>query len=104
MDTTYLLDKLRMTPMELSLVVAFLGSAYVLKRYLLPSPFSAVPGPPLPSYLVGHFKSLSSAKTGIQFCEDITESYGGVVKLGGFLGVRRCFFPSVPVLNVLSKG
>ena len=72
---------------KVSSAVATLVAIYAVRKYLSRSPLAAVPGPPSPSYLTGHFKSISFSKDGIQFSEDITEEYGGVVKLKTLLGV-----------------
>ena len=83
---------------KVSSALAALLSIYAVKRYITPSPLAAVPGPPSSSYLTGHFTNIAFAKDGTEFCEQITEEYGGAVKLKSLLGVGRNTHTSIHIL------
>ena len=72
---------------QVASALATLVAIYAVRRYLSPSPLAAVPGPTSPSYLTGHYNNFAFARDGTEFCEQITEEYGGAVKLKSLLGV-----------------
>jgi len=69
-----------------SVVLAF-GIGYGVKIFLGPSPLAMVAGPPSPSYLVGHWKAMTTDDNATQFCIDLSEKWGGIVKIRTFFNV-----------------
>ena len=74
------------------MVLTGLAAGYAIKRYLAPSPLARIPGPPSSSFFTGHLLLLAAGKNDMRFCNQITEQYGGVVKLNTLFGV--CHFCS----------
>jgi len=74
-------------------ILTGLAAVYVIRRVLAPSPLSNIPGPPSPSFFAGHLLALTSGTSDVSFCNEITEKYGGVVKLKTSFGVcLSCLF------------
>jgi len=76
---------------QIAAAVAGLGAVYVIKQIFTPSPLACISGPPSPSFLTGHLLALTSGKGDMGYCHNITEKYGGIVKLNALFGVRRFF-------------
>jgi hypothetical protein len=72
---------------QISLIAAAVGLIYGVQRSFRTSPLAMIRGPPSPSFIVGHWTTLTKDKNGNQFMMAITEKYGNVVKLASFLGV-----------------
>jgi hypothetical protein len=78
---------MKLTPTNVFVSAITISIGYGIWRYLRPSPFANIPGPPSPSFLTGHSRPLQVDKDAVKFCMNITEEYGGVVKLKSALGV-----------------
>jgi hypothetical protein len=79
---------------------AFLFALQALSKRTSLSPLAFIPGPPSPSYLTGHYKLAVINKDGVKFCMDLSDNYGGVVKLKGFLGVSMLMTRVVSVFHI----
>jgi hypothetical protein len=75
------------TTTRVMVLVAAVGVGFGVKRFLQPSALAAIPGPPSQSFIFGHFKAIFEDKDAAKFCMEITEEYGGVLKLKTFFGV-----------------
>ncbi|KAF9002256.1 cytochrome P450 [Cyathus striatus] len=75
---------LLLTVAVLLYIAAWLGYQYV-KQYIFKGPIENIPGPPSPSFFTGNIRQFFDSN-GWNFHKEISERYGGVVKLKAPLG------------------
>ncbi|KAG8680609.1 cytochrome P450-dit2, partial [Ceratobasidium sp. 423] len=86
--------------MLLSIVclVSGLLALLVLRRHRKLQLAVPLPGPPSPSYLTGHFKSIFGLH-GIEFQGEVLKTYGPTVRLAGIMGEQFIFTVDPSFIN-----
>jgi len=102
----YLVEKAYgMSHISWYMVLIGLVAIYAVKRYFAPSPLASIPGPQSPSFFIGHLLSLTSGRNDMAYFNQITEQYGGVVKLNTLFGVcHTCSFVHPRLLTLELQG
>ena len=84
-----------MPSLPLLALPAILGGLAVLyalrwlaKTFVLHNPLDNIKGPASPSFLFGHLNLLLSNHPGLEFQQEISDTYGRVVLLKSEMGVR----------------
>ena len=90
--TSYDLLSRTTTTTYIATAAVALGVGYSIKRFFTPSPLAAIPGPPSPSFLTGHYKPLVAAPDSIHYARKVSEEYGGVVRLSTGFKVSATLF------------
>ncbi|KAM5544787.1 hypothetical protein V8D89_001685 [Ganoderma adspersum] len=81
--------------------VILLAGLKVFGNYIFPSPLDNIPGPPSASLLTGNLHQFFATRTAGTFRAHLTETYGAVSLIKGFLGKRWLVIHDVKALQAV---
>ncbi|PIL34519.1 cytochrome P450 [Ganoderma sinense ZZ0214-1] len=81
--------------------VVLLAGLRAFRNYLFPSPLDNIPGPPSASFLTGNLSQFFATRTAGKFRARLTETYGAVSLIKGFLGKRWLVIHDVKALQAI---
>ncbi|KAM5545439.1 hypothetical protein V8D89_000477 [Ganoderma adspersum] len=81
--------------------MVLLAGIKVFGNYLFPSPLDNIPGPPSASLLTGNISQFFATRTAGRFRTQLTETYGAVSLIKGFLGRRWLMIHDVKALQAV---